>query len=50
MKMEGAILTMIIVSPIAFCIGIYQMFNNGRLPCVNTNNIDNLNRVAVDED
>lgn len=47
--MEGAILVLIIVSPIASCIGLYQLFNNGRLPCINTENIDNLNRVVVEQ-
>ncbi len=47
--MEGAILAMIIVSPIACCIGIYQIFNHGRLPCVNTTNIDTLNKVSAEE-
>jgi len=47
--MEGAILALIIVSPIASCIGLYQLFNHGHLPCINTSNIDNLNRVAVEE-
>jgi hypothetical protein len=43
--MEGAILTMIIVSPIACCIGIYKIFNHGHLPCMNTSDIDKLNKV-----
>ena len=47
--MEGAILDMIIVSPVACCIGIYQLFNHGRLPCVNTTNIDTLNKVAIEQ-
>ena len=47
--MEGAILALIIVSPISFCIGIYQCFNHGRLPCVDTSNVDNLNRVVPEE-
>ncbi len=44
--MEGALLVMIIVSPIATCIGLYQCFNGGLLPCINTNNIDNHNQVV----
>ena len=48
--MTGPILALIIVSPIASCIGLYQCFNHGRLPCINTSTIDNLNRVAVDSD
>lgn len=42
--MEGAILALIIVSPIACCICTYQLFNNGRLPCM-----DNLNKVAIEQ-
>ncbi len=45
--MEGSILAMIIVSPIACCLGLYQAFNRG-LPCVHTEHIDNLNRVAIE--
>lgn len=47
--MTGPILALIIVSPISFCIGMYQLFNHGRLPCVDTSNIDNLNRVVAEE-
>lgn len=47
--MTGPILALIIVSPMAFCIGMYQCFNNGRLPCVDTSNIDNLNKIVVEE-
>jgi hypothetical protein len=43
--MEGAIITMIIVSPIACCIGVYRLFNHGKLPCINTSNINKLNNV-----
>lgn len=46
--MDGPILALIIVSPISFCIGVYQCFNHGRLPCIDTSNIDNLNKVAVE--
>jgi len=44
--MEGTILAMIIVSPIACCIGIYRLFNHGELPCVDTSDVNNLNRVV----
>ena len=46
--MDGGILALIIVSPIASCIGLYQCFNYGRLPCVDASNIDNLHKVAVE--
>ena len=36
--MEGAIITMIVVSPIACCIGLYKLFNHGQMPCINTSN------------
>ena len=39
--MTGPILAFIIITPIATCIGIYQCFNHGRLPCIHTDNIDN---------
>jgi hypothetical protein len=38
--MTGPILALIIVSPIAGVILLYQMFNHGRLPCINEN-VDN---------
>jgi hypothetical protein len=47
--MDGGILALIIVSPIASCIGLYQCFNYGRLPCINTSNIDNLNKVVAEQ-
>ena len=47
--MEGAILALIIVSPFAACIGIYRIFNHGRMPCIDVSNVDNLNKVAIDE-
>jgi hypothetical protein len=43
--MTGPILALIIVSPIASCIALYQCFNHGRLPCVNAENIDNHNQI-----
>lgn len=46
--MEGSILAMFIISPIAICLGCYQAFN-GRMPCIHTEHIDNINRVAVEE-
>lgn len=47
--MTGPILALIIVSPMAFCVGMYQCFNHGRLPCLDTTNIDNLNKIVVEE-
>jgi len=44
--MDGAILVMIIVAPIASLIGCFQCFNHGRLPCVDTDNIDNRNQIV----
>ena len=46
--MEGAILACIIISPISCCIGLYQCFNHGQLPCIYTNNIDNNINVIPD--
>lgn len=47
--MEGALLIFMIVSPIASCIGCFQCFNHGRLPCIYTENIDNINRVLPEQ-
>lgn len=47
--MGGPILAVIIVSPFACCIGLYQLFNHGQLPCIDTSNIDNLNKVYTEE-
>lgn len=47
--MTGPILALIIVSPMACFIGMYQLFNHGRLPCIDTSNIDNLNKVAIEQ-
>lgn len=46
--MDGVVLLLLIVSPIVFIISVYGIFNNGGLPCIDTSNIDNLNRVVVD--
>lgn len=43
--MEGALLALIIVAPIASLIGCYQCFNHGRMPCIDASNIDNHNQV-----
>jgi len=43
--MTGPILAFIIISPFAGFIIIYQSFNHGRLPCINTDNIDNREQV-----
>lgn len=47
--MTGPILAVIIVSPMAFCIGMYQCFNHGQMPFIDLSNVDNLNRVVVEE-
>lgn len=47
--MEGVLLMFSIIAPIASMIGCYQCFNHGRLPCVETHHIDNLNRVLPNE-
>lgn len=47
--MTGPILALIIVSPMACFIGMYQLFNHGRLPGIDASNIDNLNKVAIEE-
>ena len=44
--MEGGILALIIVAPIASLIGCYQCFNHGRLPCVDTTHIDNREQIV----
>lgn len=43
--MNGAILSFVIVSPLAAIIAAYQIFNHGRLPCINTDNIDNRDQI-----
>ena len=47
--MTGPILAVIIVSPMAFCIGMYQCFNHGQMPFIDLSNVDNLNRVVIEE-
>ncbi len=44
--MEGGILALMIVSPIASLIGCYQCFNHGRSPCVDASTIDNRGQVV----
>ncbi len=46
--MEGAILLLIIISPIVFILVMYAFFNNGKMPCIDTSNIDNHNKVFVE--
>lgn len=46
--MDPAILMLSIISPIAGLLLLYKLFNHGRLPCVDTSQIDNLNKVAVE--
>jgi hypothetical protein len=45
---DGAIIMFIVIAPIAGLIIIYRIFNHGRMPCINSANIDNLNKVVVD--
>ena len=47
--MEGVLLLLTIIAPISSLIGCYQCFNHGRLPCIETENIDNINRVLPSE-
>lgn len=44
---EGPILAVIIIAPVSCIIGIYQCFNNGELPFINIENIDNHNRNQI---
>jgi hypothetical protein len=44
--MDGGILALIIVAPIASLIGCYQCFNRGKTPCVNASTIDNRGQVV----
>jgi hypothetical protein len=39
-KMQGSIIACLSISPFACLIGAYRMVNNGRLPCVNTSDVD----------
>lgn len=39
--MQGSIIACLSMSPFACFIGAYRMFNHGRLPCVNSYNVDN---------
>ena len=48
-KMTGPILALVIVTPIACCIGAYHVFNNERLPCINMDTIDNHNKVSPEK-
>jgi len=47
--MEGGLLALIIVSPIASLIACYRCFNHGKMPCVDTSNIDNHGQVLPEE-
>lgn len=40
-------IVIIIFTPIGGLIGLYQFCNRGRLPCIDMENIDNLNRATV---
>jgi hypothetical protein len=46
--MEGAILLLLIISPIILILVIYRLFNRGKMPCVDTSNIDNHNKIFVE--
>lgn len=47
--MHGAILVLIIIAPISGFIGCYKCFNHGKMPCIDTSNIDTLNQVVPEE-
>jgi len=46
--MTGPILALIIVSPLAGIIGVYRLFNNGNMPCIDSD-VDNKNKIIPDE-
>jgi hypothetical protein len=45
--MVETVIVFIIFTPIGLFIGLYQFFNRGRMPCIDLDNIDNLNRATV---
>jgi len=45
--MIGTILVLIIVAPIGGFIALYKFCNQGRMPCIDMDNIDNPNRATV---
>jgi hypothetical protein len=45
--MVETVIVLIVFTPIGMCIGIYEFFNRGHTPCINMNNVDNINRDAV---
>jgi hypothetical protein len=46
-KMVETVIVFVILTPMGLLIGLYQFFNQGRMPCINLDNIDNLNRATV---
>jgi hypothetical protein len=46
-KMVETIIVLLIFTPIGGFIGLYQFCNGGRMPCIDMDNIDNLNRATV---
>lgn len=45
--MIGTLVVLIIVTPIGGFIVLYQFCNKGRMPCIDIDNLDNLNRATV---
>ncbi len=46
--MEGAIIMLIVIAPIAGMIIIYRFLNHGKLPCLDMSYTDKSNRIAVE--
>ena len=46
--MVEALIVFIVCTPIGMLIGLYQFYNRGRMPCIDTNNVDNRSVVAVE--
>jgi hypothetical protein len=45
--MVQTVIVFIIFTPIGMLVGLYQFCNQGRMPCIDMDNIDNLNRATV---
>jgi hypothetical protein len=41
------VIVFIIFTPIGLSIGLYKFCNRGRMPCIDMDNVDNLNRATV---
>ena len=41
------VIVFMIFTPIGLSIGLYKFCNGGRMPCIDTDNVDNLNRPTV---